>query len=404
MPAEIDYEDWAEQVEHASLLTKSATATTRDLGRSQLDRLNRLALAGLVKVGPKGYEHGWIFVGPRPKGGRVFHPHHGSGTVTRSGKRTVGVQFDSGHHAAFEHGARGTHPNVAATGAGHFGERIRKPRAASKPVAGTPAATTAGPHDALSARLDQANRAISEGRHDEAVNHLTSAAALAPDKTIRDQITGHRNSLAARIMGVPDPAADRARYAKELVLRMAAGEKFDVNQEDVPHLMQALDGADPVNLALVQLTGNGNENLFQRHMRDIPRDQMPALPDNVEALKPFIDHLRSKGVKAELVQMDPRQIMATQSQLSGPKVAKMAGFMKSGWKPGGALIVSQENALLDGHHRWAGAAVASIQHRMGVPDTQPVMVTALRVDLPIDELLKVGEMYSGPKKSLSEAP
>ncbi len=144
--AEIGYDDWVEQVQHATLLTKSSTAGVRDLGRGQLDRLNRLALAGLVKVGPKGYIHGWIFVGPQAVGARVFHPQHGHGTVARSGKRTATVHFDSGHRAAFEHGTCGAHPNVAPTGEGHFAERTRKPAAPRKPpVAAEPKPPVAEP-------------------------------------------------------------------------------------------------------------------------------------------------------------------------------------------------------------------------------------------------------------------
>lgn len=83
----------------------------------------------IVKAGPKGYEHGWIYVGPQAAGARILHPLHGPGTVTRRNKRTVGVQFDSGHRAAFDHG-----PASATT---HFTDRPepRRPRAARRPVA-----------------------------------------------------------------------------------------------------------------------------------------------------------------------------------------------------------------------------------------------------------------------------
>lgn len=60
--------------------------------------------AKLNKVGPKGYIHGWIYVGPQEVGGRVFHHQHGKGTVTRHevepGKKVRGsvhVQYDNGH-------------------------------------------------------------------------------------------------------------------------------------------------------------------------------------------------------------------------------------------------------------------------------------------------------------------
>jgi hypothetical protein len=60
--------------------------------------------AKLNKVGPKGYEHNWVFVGVPGAGGRVFHPHHGHGTVNEHRGDSVSVHFDSGHKADFAAG------------------------------------------------------------------------------------------------------------------------------------------------------------------------------------------------------------------------------------------------------------------------------------------------------------
>lgn len=74
--------------------------------------------AGLVKVGPHGYIHGWIFVGIPAAGDHVFHPHHGHGQVTESepagehGHPHVSVAFDDGHAASF--------PVRPGQGPGHF--------------------------------------------------------------------------------------------------------------------------------------------------------------------------------------------------------------------------------------------------------------------------------------------
>lgn len=56
----------------------------------------------VTKVGPKGYIHGWIFVGVPGVGARVFHPHHGHGTITSHDGGHVGVKFDKGHEASFQ--------------------------------------------------------------------------------------------------------------------------------------------------------------------------------------------------------------------------------------------------------------------------------------------------------------
>jgi hypothetical protein len=74
-------------------------------------------LADLLKVGPHGYIHGWIFVGIPGGGGQIEHPELGRGRVTGVGGRKVRVRFDSGAEHSFEHrpgAGRG------GNGAGHF--------------------------------------------------------------------------------------------------------------------------------------------------------------------------------------------------------------------------------------------------------------------------------------------
>lgn len=47
-------------------------------------------------VGPKGYVHGWHYVGPQAVGARVFHPQFGHGTVTGHDGSHATVRFDKG--------------------------------------------------------------------------------------------------------------------------------------------------------------------------------------------------------------------------------------------------------------------------------------------------------------------
>ena len=96
--------------------------------------------------------------------------------------------------------------------------------------------------------------------------------------------------------------------------------------------------------------------------------------------------LRSDGT------MDPRELVASQSELSGPKVAKLYGFMGAGWKPGGVMIIARsgdEWAVVDGHHRWAGAAARSVSG----DDTLEVDV--MMIDADIDDVLGTPEHPDG---------
>lgn len=68
-------------------------------------------VTGVEKVGPKGYIHGWIFVGVPGEGDAVRHPDFGTGKVSRvrelgNGHASVSVRWDSGDftsHDAIHH-------------------------------------------------------------------------------------------------------------------------------------------------------------------------------------------------------------------------------------------------------------------------------------------------------------
>lgn len=189
---------------------------TSGWGRNNLDMIARPAdfiRADVVKVGPKGYIHGWIFVGPQAIGARVFHPGRGHGTVRRAGRGKTTVHYDSGHKESYETKppksfqqrkpaadkpqspapAKAPTPAAAAPSAPTKAPRPSTAAAASKPQAEKP--LTAEQH------LDAARHNLKEGNNSRAVNHLTSAADQAPDKKSRQAILAQRDRLAARVMG-----------------------------------------------------------------------------------------------------------------------------------------------------------------------------------------------------------
>lgn len=194
------------------------------------------------------------------------------------------------------------------------------------------------------------------------------------------------------------PGPDDVAISKAL-RSLSSGEFASIDGSQIDAFMAAMRGQDPpVNLSYLKVNGPGNGNLYDRHLRDIPRSEMPQLPTTVEDLQAFRLKLADMNVKTTYEQVDPRTLVATQSELNGPKVAKLFGFMREGgWQEGGALIISREGAVLDGHHRWAGAAAARAAGK-------DINVTALRVDMGIDELLDVAQTVSLPRKSLDEAP
>lgn len=123
----------------------------RFLDAGHMRNANKAVVPDLVKVGPKGYIHGWIYVGPPKVGDLVHHPEHGKGRVTRHSKATVGVQFDSGNYHAFGHAPETPDPDE------HFITRPGgKPKAPPKPKLGPRATKT--PAQRRADALDMAGR------------------------------------------------------------------------------------------------------------------------------------------------------------------------------------------------------------------------------------------------------
>lgn len=174
--------------------------------------------------------------------------------------------------------------------------------------------------------------------------------------------------------------------------RLKAGKKVRADPSIIDDLMKLIkaDGKK-FNFARLNVAGKGNGNLFQRHLRKRPRDTMPQLPTETGAgMDHFMDHLTKKGVKFEFGTIDPRKLVASQSELHGPKVAKIYGFMREdGWKPGGVMIISRDGAVIDGHHRWAAAAAASIANG------GTMEVTVMKIDADLDDILGTDEKPDG---------
>jgi hypothetical protein len=105
------------------------------------------------------------------------------------------------HHVNSHNGGSGVDPSVV-TGQGLDEARKEWRRVTGGQVERS--APTPSGHD-VGSRLDAARTAISEGRHADAVNHLTAAAGGARDKRTRDQITAMRADLASRITGAAAP-------------------------------------------------------------------------------------------------------------------------------------------------------------------------------------------------------
>jgi hypothetical protein len=163
--------------------------------------------------------------------------------------------------------------------------------------------------------------------------------------------------------------------------------------------------AKPINLCNVTVPGT---NLFCVESKGIPRIKMPqfkaanplagSVADGLERdergevdLQPaFRKHLEDQGVKVENAKEKASFLKASQNELNGAKVAGIAKALQEGVEMRGAIFVSSDNYIVDGHHRWA--AIVGNDLADGVAGDLDMEID--RIDIPIIELLDLANKFA----------
>lgn len=157
-------------------------------------------------------------------------------------------------------------------------------------------------------------------------------------------------------------------------------------------------GEDKGKLNLCKATMAGT-NLFCAENKGIPRVQMPQLSgkpkpgskaDKLEKnskgevnLGPaFREHLAAKGIKITDDEVDSSVLKATQNELETRKVLGIAQAMRDGKIPEARIFVTNDDYVVDGHHRWAAKVTnefvqgQDLMQQVAVIDTDIITVLA----------------------------
>lgn len=103
--------------------------------------------------------------------------------------------------------------------------------------------------------------------------------------------------------------------------------------------------------------------------------------------KQLLRHLASRGIAAKRRKIPVGKLMATQREILAGKAWGMADAHLKGNFPAidKEILVSADNHILDGHHRWAALLLIDPRREMNV----------LQIDLPIRQLLKAANAFPG---------
>jgi len=139
------------------------------------------------------------------------------------------------------------------------------------------------------------------------------------------------------------------------------------------------------NLCNVSVKGS---NLFCAESKGIPRIQMPQL----EGTKDFRKYLRKAGYSLEKGEERADYLRSTQNELNAAKVARNAARLQATGGNGERIIVSKDNYILDGHHRWA--AQVGLDAKDNKFDTK---MRVVRANVGITKLLEEANKFTKGK-------
>ncbi len=151
------------------------------------------------------------------------------------------------------------------------------------------------------------------------------------------------------------------------------------------------EAAPNFNLCNVSVAGT---NLFCADTKGIPRIEMPQM-DAVKT-KLFRNYLKEQGYKVEKDKVRSIYLRASQNELVGVKVAAKVAKMKAKGIDTipNRLIVSKDDYIVDGHHKWA--TQLALDAEKGNLDKGHKMKIS-RVNIGIIPLLKLAMKFTGGK-------
>jgi hypothetical protein len=199
---------------------------------------------------------------------------------------------------------------------------------------------------------------------------------------------------------------------------LGEGKYVELNQErEVSTLLDKLaaivddarskgQNAPTYDLCRVAVKGT---NLFCTQSKGIPRVKMPQLsgipikgsladrefPKNSEggvdlsaAFAEFLTKDRGASVSNEAV--DAKFLKASQNELNGAKVAGIAKAIETGKldPTEGTIWVSNDDYIVDGHHRWAATVAVEIKQ------STSIKIKTRRVSLPILKILAIANEFT----------
>ena len=177
----------------------------------------------------------------------------------------------------------------------------------------------------------------------------------------------------------PGRKPDASGSLEERAEKLANGERIQVTKKEAKKIMKIMakreDDPDLTNMHIEDTLLYDEDNL------GIPRNKMPQVPSDTKAI--FVTEMEKRGARVQRGVADPSKLHPIQKEMSASKVGLiMKKLREKGMKTddGGRIIISKDNYVIDGHHRWAAAAMLSFED-------SSIKLPVIRVDMNHKDLI-----------------
>jgi hypothetical protein len=231
--------------------------------------------------------------------------------------------------------------------------------------------------------LQQNNEVEKHGTHDQS-SHAGSRRRIGSDSTEAEpkRPKGEQEVTdpdAPKPKLKPGRKPDASGSLEERAEKLANGERIQVTKGEAKKFMKIMarreDNPDLTNMHIEDTQLYDEDNL------GIPRNKMPQVPSDTKAV--FISEMEKRGARVQRGVADPSKLHPIQEEMSASKVGLiMKKLRQKGMKTddGGRIIISKDNFVIDGHHRWAAAAMLSFED-------SSVKLPVIRVDMNHKDLI-----------------
>ena len=145
----------------------------------------------------------------------------------------------------------------------------------------------------------------------------------------------------------------------DAVASLANHEKVSVARGDLRAVLDQAVDAKANDLDLTDLTVEDTALFAGGANR--PRESMPQIPK--EYRPEFVQSMKDDGIEVtEGTTISPTRLLPTQSEINAGRVGGMMRKYDRGDKTLTPIMVSKDNYVLDGHHRWATAAAVAFEN------------------------------------------